>query len=113
MIKPTPPLEKHIQNTIISLLRIHGAYVIRVNSGAVMAKGRKGNYMFRGAVAGTPDIIACYKGKFLAIEVKRGKNEATDIQLARHEEIKRAGGIVRVMNDPDEVIALLRDINAS
>ena len=110
MITPTPPLEKSIQQAIISLLQIHGAYVIRVNSGAVRIQGRGGMRMFRGAVAGTPDIIACYRGKFIAIEVKRGKNEATDLQKARHEEIRRAGGAVCVMRDPEEVVSFLKKI---
>lgn len=112
MITSRQPLEKSIQQAIIALLRIHGAYVLRINSGAVPIVGKGGKRMFRGAVAGTPDIIACYKGKFVAIEVKRGKNEPTELQKARHEEIRRADGIVRVMRDPEEVIALLREVNS-
>lgn len=32
--------------------------------------------------AGIPDIIACYKGRFIGIEVKDGNNVASELQLA-------------------------------
>lgn len=43
--------------------------------------------------SGVPDIVACIKGKFVAIEVKRPGKVATKIQARRMDEIKAAGGI--------------------
>lgn len=45
--------------------------------------------------AGTPDILACYKGQFLGIETKGGTEGygATALQQYNIEKIKEAGGI--------------------
>jgi hypothetical protein len=42
---------------------------------------------------GLPDIWVCVKGRFLAIEVKAGKDRLSPHQLARKQEIERAGGV--------------------
>lgn len=41
---------------------------------------------------GTPDIIACIEGSFVAIEVKRPGGKATPLQLSAIDKIKQAGG---------------------
>lgn len=41
---------------------------------------------------GVPDIVACYKGQFFSIEVKREGAKPTPIQLRRMKEITDAGG---------------------
>jgi Holliday junction resolvase len=45
--------------------------------------------------AGVPDLICCYAGSFIAIEVKAlGKlSGVTELQKRRIEEIRKAGGI--------------------
>jgi hypothetical protein len=43
--------------------------------------------------SGIPDIIACYAGKFISIEVKREGKAPTAIQTRRMEEISKSGGI--------------------
>ena len=43
--------------------------------------------------AGIPDIICCYKGKFIGIETKDGNNKASELQLAHIRQIRKAGGI--------------------
>jgi hypothetical protein len=42
--------------------------------------------------AGVPDIIACFNGRFVAIEVKRPGKKPTPLQIRRLLEIERAGG---------------------
>ena len=42
--------------------------------------------------SGAPDLICCYDGKFIAIEVKRPGKSATAIQERRMEEVRKAGG---------------------
>lgn len=46
-------------------------------------------------MAGVPDIICCYAGRMIAIEVKaHGKlNALTELQKLRIDEIRRAGGV--------------------
>jgi Holliday junction resolvase len=49
--------------------------------------------------SGVPDIIACYKGMFLGIECKSGKNTPTLLQKHNMELIQRAGGYTIVINE--------------
>lgn len=56
---------------------------------------------------GVPDIIGCHKGRFIAIEVKAGKNAVSPAQKAFLEAITRAGGIGIVARSIDDVIDAL------
>lgn len=49
--------------------------------------------------AGVPDIIACFKGHFLAIEAKAGKNKPTALQERELASIQKAGGHAMVLNE--------------
>jgi len=56
--------------------------------------------------SGVPDIIACYKGMFIGIECKAGKNEPTLLQKHNIKEIQRNQGLAIVVNE-DNIEALL------
>lgn len=62
--------------------------------------------------SGVPDIIACYKGRFLAIECKSGKNTPTLLQLRNMENIKRNEGYAIVVNESniEALLALVKEI---
>lgn len=49
--------------------------------------------------SGVPDIIACVKGKFVAIECKAGKGTTTALQKYNIEKINTAGGLAIVINE--------------
>ena len=49
--------------------------------------------------AGIPDIIACYRGLFVAIECKAGKGKTTALQEREIEAIRRAKGLAFVINE--------------
>ena len=53
--------------------------------------------------AGIPDIIVCYKGRFLALEAKVGRNKPTCLQAATIQQIRRAGGIAEVVRSVADV----------
>ncbi len=60
--------------------------------------------------AGIPDIICCYRGKFIAFEVKVGKNQATALQNITIRDIIHAGGyalVVRSVAEVQDVISAL------
>lgn len=60
--------------------------------------------------AGIPDLIVCYKGKFIAFEAKVGKNKATPLQDATIKRIIKAGGyalVVRTLDEVKEIITAL------
>lgn len=49
--------------------------------------------------AGIPDIIVCYRGKFLAIECKAGYNKPTALQEREIAAIHKAGGAAMVIRE--------------
>lgn len=49
--------------------------------------------------SGVPDFLICYKGRFIAIECKAGKNEPTALQLAHLKTITDHGGVSMVVNE--------------
>ena len=62
--------------------------------------------------SGVPDIIACYKGKFIGIECKSGDNKPTLLQLRNIEDIKRTEGYAIVVNESNigALLALVKEI---
>ena len=62
--------------------------------------------------SGVPDIIACYKGKFIGIECKAGDNKPTLLQLRNIEDIKRNQGLAIVVNEDniESLLALVKEI---
>lgn len=110
--------EKLIETQIKNWLRHNGAWVQKVHSGAmrkVYTRRRGANAGFsrehwvKLADRGTPDLLACVNGHFVAIEVKKDAKEIetwkkkaeTDprsiVQHAQHHAIKAAGGRVIVV----------------
>lgn len=61
--------------------------------------------------AGIPDIIGCYRGYFIGIEAKVGKNQPSEIQKVKIKNIIKAGGFAKVVWTLDEVEELLDDID--
>jgi Holliday junction resolvase len=49
--------------------------------------------------SGVPDIVACVKGKFVAIECKAGKNTTTALQDREINKIRTAEGHAMVVNE--------------
>ena len=54
-------------------------------------------------VSGVPDIICCYKGRFLGLEAKLPGGTLTALQERALERINRAGGIARRVESVDDV----------
>jgi hypothetical protein len=46
---------------------------------------------------GTPDLLCCYKGRFLALEVKQRGNTTTLVQDLFLRRIREAGGVAGVI----------------
>lgn len=92
--------EQDIQRKIIKYLESVGAYVVKV-----VASNK----------SGTPDILACYRGIFLAIEVKRPetKTNVSELQEYNIKKIKEAGGVAIVSWDLDAVKAVVENINSN
>lgn len=62
--------------------------------------------------AGIPDIIVCYKGRFIGLEAKVDKNKPTKLQAATIEKIRQAGGTAAVVYSVDDVRAVMAEKEA-
>ena len=49
--------------------------------------------------SGVPDFLCCVNGKFLAIEAKAGKGQATALQLKNLQAVNNAGGYACIINE--------------
>ena len=95
--------EHDLQTRIIQMITDRGGVATRVNSGGSISK-RGGRIKL--AEAGTSDIIACYRGQYLAIEVKYGDEKPSKKQQEFGVRVEAAGGwfiVARGLSDFDNV----------
>lgn len=71
--------EKNFENKIKSYLKSIGAYFIKTHGD-------------RFSRVGTPDIIACVNGHFVAVEVKATTGKPSELQIYHIDQINKAGG---------------------
>ena len=90
--------EQDFQSKIVKYLEAQGAYVVKV-----VAASKKG----------VPDVLCCYKGKFLAIEVKTPTTRAnvSELQDYNLRKVDEAGGWSGVAVDIADILPMLERIN--
>ena len=59
---------------------------------------------------GLPDLIICFKGKFVAFEVKAEKGKLTVLQAAILRKIRQAGGRAEVVRSVDEARQIMESL---
>ncbi len=91
-------LEKDIVSDIKKYLKSIGAKPIKYHGSAF-------------SEAGIPDLLVCYKGMFIWIEVKRRGQKCTPIQIAVQNELKGAGAIGLVAYDLMNVKFFINQLN--
>ncbi|MCI4436938.1 MAG: VRR-NUC domain-containing protein [Ignisphaera sp.] len=91
--------EQRIQSNIIKFLEKDGHYVVKVSLASK---------------AGVPDLLVCYKGIFVGIEVKRPetKNNTSELQKLNINKIRESGGYAFVAWDIDSLRLGLLAINS-
>ena len=83
--------EKKVENSIKRYLDGLGAYHIKIHGSAYMP-------------AGTADLLACIKGRFVAIEVKKPKGGVVSpLQKLKIKQVINAGGISFVARSVEDV----------
>ena len=75
---------------IVRYLQKRGAWVARI----------RGTW---GQRKGLPDILACWQGRLIAVEVKTGKGRLTPEQRCEHEALRAAGAVV-IVGDAVQVV---------
>lgn len=89
--------ETKLQRKIQKYLEENNCYHFKVHGS---------NYMR----AGIPDIICCYKGKFIGIECKIGKNKMSPIQEKHKQEIEESQGIHILAYSLDDVKKIIENL---
>ena len=78
--------EAKVKKKVVRILKEAGAYYFYPVTGGF---GR----------SGVPDVVACYKGRFIGIECKAGKNKPTPLQQKNLDDIIKEGGLAYVINE--------------
>ena len=60
--------------------------------------------------AGIPDLIICYKGRFIALEVKRPGGKPTLLQKITLNKIEKAKGIAKIVTSLEQVKAIIENL---
>jgi hypothetical protein len=102
--------ESVIQRGILDYLelfsRTNPVYYFRAGAGAMKtAQGR----FFKTGKAGLSDIVVCYAGRFIGLEVKTKSGRQSQSQKNAEQEIKASGGeyyVVRSVADVKEILPL-------
>lgn len=76
--------EKNFENKIKKFLSAIGAWYVKYHGNAFSANG-------------TPDLLCCINGLFMAIEVKSTHGKPSKLQLYKIDEINKAGGVAFVL----------------
>jgi hypothetical protein len=105
--------ETALVTQVKAYLELAGALVIRINSGAFAGEhhGRK-RFVRLNSEPGCSDLLCCYHGRFLALEVKRPGNQATPKQESFLSSVRAAGGLAAVVTDIEDVQQLLNCVQA-
>lgn len=63
--------------------------------------------------SGVPDIIVCYRGRFIGIECKAGDGKTTALQNLNITQIRENQGLAIIVNESNmsELIGLLRGLS--
>lgn len=91
------PRESVIQRGCIKYLREQGAAVYNIAGGPYQSKA-------------TPDLLLCYRGHFIGLEVKQPGEKCTKLQIRELEQIDQAGGIAAVVHSKEECAQLIKGL---
>ena len=78
-------------------------YLISLGGDIFFWKEHGGPY----GTSGIPDIICCYKGRFLGLEAKLPGGKLTELQRRTLDKINAAGGIARQVQSVDDVKVII------
>lgn len=93
------PREKEIQRATVAWLKELGAYVINIHGSAYQG-------------AGIPDLVICYRGRFVGIEVKQPGKNPTALQAHNIDLIRKAGGFAATVRSRDDLVDVMEMIYA-
>jgi len=92
--------EARITTQIIKALKKRGGWWVKIHGSAFQS-------------AGIPDIIGCYRGILVALEVKTPDTAKNVSERQRHvmSRIRQAGGVPRVVTSAKAALEVIRDVD--
>lgn len=90
--------EQDVQTKIMNYITSIGGLPVKFNNIGIYAK------------AGVSDILACVKGRFVAIEVKKPGGRPSQLQLQFIDAINKIGGIAFIADNLDIVKDKLKEL---
>ena len=93
--------ESEVKQDIIKYLKKIGVHHDNILQGSIKQYGNK---------KGISDILCCYRGRYVAIEVKGEGGKPSQDQIDYMESVKNSGGIAIDVYSLDEVKGALRAI---
>lgn len=97
--KKSASASNDLTRKIIKHLTLIGGWATRINTTGRVLNGK---YIPGSTKLGTFDVIGCYKGLFIGVEIKIGKDKLSEHQIQVHSDVVRAGGIAIVAHTFDE-----------
>ena len=91
-----------ITQSVIDYIRMKGGKATRINTGQRLG--------VRFGEVGAADVIGCYRGRYVAVEVKAGKDVLSEKQLEWLNDARRAGGVTVIAYSLQDVIDALAGI---
>jgi hypothetical protein len=95
-----PVREGDITRGVVDYLALIGAWGLKIHG-------------HLGQRAGVPDVLACVRARFVAIEVKRPGGKLSPRQIDELAAIVQAGGVGLVVDDVTELVAALERLEAA
>lgn len=81
-------------------------YLLTLGSDVFFWKEHGGPY----GTSGIPDIIICYKGRFIGTECKLPGGRLTELQKRALDKINRAGGIARRVESVADAMEIIQQV---
>ena len=94
-----------LERDIVTAIR---KYLASLGSDIFFWKEHGGPY----GTAGIPDIICCYKGRFLGLEAKLPGGRLSELQKRALDKINKAGGIARRVECVEDVKNVIAQADA-
>ena len=103
-------IEDRLQMMVVQLLKLLGKpglfWFHPPNEGKRTPKTGSRNKAM-GVVRGVPDLVLCWEGRFIGLELKAPKGRITPEQEAAGRAITAAGGLYHVLRGYDEAVEFL------
>ena len=101
-LKSRPILEKTIKNAILNWL-LHQPGVFAFVCPTTGIYDAKRGFWRTSSKRGIPDLLCCYKGKFIGIEVKTATGRLRPDQISFREALELAGGVFILARSVEDV----------